>query len=405
MTKESSNSIARLSKWKLPVLIVGFVIVIALVFYFIYEGTKKDVIIFNAGDKMETSTHAATVQEVLAEKGIHVGAHDAVSPVKNAALKDGMEIDYKEAKKLTIDDNDKKRTVWTTKDNVGEVLKEENITTSNHDAVSADAGTTVKNGMLIKIDRAVALTLVLGTKKQKTWTTADNVADFMQEKSIRLANADTVSPAKTADIKANMKIKVTHFSNKVREKLVTVGYKTIYKNDDSLLKGEEKVKIAGKEGKKRIRYRLTLKNGKLHKKAILTEKMESDKRDKIVLRGTKVKPKLANKPIKSKNVPVTNLNAKPEQASSGKTIRVSSTAYTGGGVTATGIHLQGGSKVIAVDPSVIPLGSRVWVEGYGEAIAGDTGGAIKGNKIDVYFSSSAACYSWGNRTVTIKILD
>jgi len=62
------------------------------------------------------------------------------------------------------------------------------------------------------------------------------------------------------------------------------------------------------------------------------------------------------------------------------------------------------AKVVAVDPSVIPLGSRVWVSGYGEAIAGDTGGAIKGNRIDLHFPTKDAAYAFGNGTVTVKVL-
>ena len=60
-------------------------------------------------------------------------------------------------------------------------------------------------------------------------------------------------------------------------------------------------------------------------------------------------------------------------------------------------------KMIAVDPKVIPLGSKVWVEGYGEAIAGDTGGAIKGNRIDILLGSDSA-QKWGRKTVKVKIL-
>ena len=94
-----------------------------------------------------------------------------------------------------------------------------------------------------------------------------------------------------------------------------------------------------------------------------------------------------------------------------KTIRVTSTAYTancGGcsGVTATGINLKKNPdlKVIAVDPNVIPLGTKVWVEGYGYAVAGDTGGSIKGNKIDVFMANKSQALSWGRRTVTVKVL-
>ncbi|MCM3612171.1 LysM peptidoglycan-binding domain-containing protein [Planococcus sp. MERTA32b] len=97
---------------------------------------------------------------------------------------------------------------------------------------------------------------------------------------------------------------------------------------------------------------------------------------------------------------------------SGKEMTVSATAYTAfctgcSGVTATGIDLRANpnQKVIAVDPTVIPLGSTVWVEGYGTAIAGDTGGAIKGNKIDVFIPSRDAALQWGRKNVTIKILE
>lgn len=99
-------------------------------------------------------------------------------------------------------------------------------------------------------------------------------------------------------------------------------------------------------------------------------------------------------------------------AQSGKTMTVSATAYTAycagcSGTTATGIDLRSNpnQKVIAVDPSVIPLGSKVWVEGYGEAIAGDTGGAIKGNKIDVFIPSQGAALEFGRKNVTIKVLN
>ncbi|MGI2328736.1 LysM peptidoglycan-binding domain-containing protein [Planococcus sp. YIM B11945] len=106
--------------------------------------------------------------------------------------------------------------------------------------------------------------------------------------------------------------------------------------------------------------------------------------------------------------------AKVEQAAapqSGKEMTVSATAYTAycagcSGITATGQDLiaDPSQKVIAVDPTVIPLGSKVWVEGYGEAIAGDTGGAIKGNKIDVFIPSKDAALDWGRKNITIKIL-
>lgn len=91
---------------------------------------------------------------------------------------------------------------------------------------------------------------------------------------------------------------------------------------------------------------------------------------------------------------------------------VTATAYTAycegcSGTTAYGIDLRANpnQKVIAVDPRVIPLGTKVWVEGYGEAIAGDTGGAIKGHKIDVFIPEYENAMQWGVKTVKIKVLN
>ncbi|WP_341323165.1 3D domain-containing protein [Solibacillus sp. FSL H8-0523] len=94
-----------------------------------------------------------------------------------------------------------------------------------------------------------------------------------------------------------------------------------------------------------------------------------------------------------------------------KTFTMTATAYTANckgcsGITKTGLNLRKypDLKVIAVDPKVIPLGSKVWVEGYGVAIAGDTGGAIKGKKIDIFVKNKKTAYNWGRKKVTVKLL-
>ncbi|PFN80552.1 enterotoxin [Bacillus sp. AFS076308] len=90
---------------------------------------------------------------------------------------------------------------------------------------------------------------------------------------------------------------------------------------------------------------------------------------------------------------------------------VEATAYTplesSSGMTAAGYNIRKNPnmKLIAVDPKVIPLGTKVWVEGYGEAIAGDTGGAIKGNKIDVLFPTVKQALQWGRKNVKVRILN
>ncbi|WP_100486035.1 peptidoglycan-binding protein [Sporolactobacillus pectinivorans] len=101
-----------------------------------------------------------------------------------------------------------------------------------------------------------------------------------------------------------------------------------------------------------------------------------------------------------------------KQIASVREFYANSTAYTArcagcSGTTATGINLlqNPDTKVVAVDPSVIPLGTKLYVEGYGYAVAGDTGGAIKGRKIDVFFNDNGTALQWGRRTVKVKILN
>jgi 3D (Asp-Asp-Asp) domain-containing protein len=134
-------------------------------------------------------------------------------------------------------------------------------------------------------------------------------------------------------------------------------------------------------------------------------------------KDAKEEPKKVQKELKTevkkeikteeKTVEVTASNDKPE----GKTLTVQATAYTAecegcSGVTYTGVDLNSNpdAKVIAVDPDVIPLGSKVYVEGYGEAIAADIGSAIKGNKVDVFIPNLDKAIEWGSRTINITIL-
>ncbi|TAA72598.1 3D domain-containing protein [Planococcus salinarum] len=123
-------------------------------------------------------------------------------------------------------------------------------------------------------------------------------------------------------------------------------------------------------------------------------------------------PTSAPAPAPAQSTAPAQTSAPAPSSQSGKEMTVSATAYTAfcvgcSGTTYTGIDLRANpnQKVIAVDPTVIPLGSKVWVEGYGVAIAGDIGGAIKGNKIDVFIPSQEAALQWGRKNVTIKILE
>lgn len=136
---------------------------------------------------------------------------------------------------------------------------------------------------------------------------------------------------------------------------------------------------------------------------IQTEEVESD-------HGTYHAPEKEAMPVKVAEVRTVNArNQRPSRTSDappagqGRQITVDSTAYCLRGFTARGTSVEYGT--IAVDPRVIPLGSKIYVPGYGWGRALDTGGAVRGNIIDIWLPSSSQCYAWGRRTVTITVFD
>ena len=147
-----------------------------------------------------------------------------------------------------------------------------------------------------------------------------------------------------------------------------------------------------------------LKSGTIHKGDILIVSIGNGSTTSNKKNATST----VNKAVKTeKTVKLAKANT-----TASKEITVTATAYTAdckgcSGITATGINLKDNpdKKVISVDPNVIPLGSKVYVEGYGTAIAGDTGGAIKGNKIDVHVPTNSEALNWGRKEVSVKILD
>jgi 3D (Asp-Asp-Asp) domain-containing protein len=119
---------------------------------------------------------------------------------------------------------------------------------------------------------------------------------------------------------------------------------------------------------------------------------------KIVVRGARRYPSLAG---------VARQGFASALHFAGSALHMLASAYTAGcygctGMTASGLHA--GFGVIAVDPSIIPLGTKLFIPGYGRAVAGDTGGAIHGHRIDLGFNTNGEAFEWGSRAVTVYLL-
>lgn len=165
-------------------------------------------------------------------------------------------------------------------------------------------------------------------------------------------------------------------------------FKTEYRFDRDLTPGRTKVGQKGENGKLVRMIQVQIVSGKVVKTSVLWEKVIPGKAQ-IILMGKQGKAQTRGGFVRT------------------KTLTMNASAYCAlepglDFVTATGMRAVRG--VVAVDPKFIPLGTKLYVEGYGFAIAGDTGGAIKGNRIDLCFNTVAECYTFGRRKVVVHIL-
>ncbi|MGN7410547.1 ubiquitin-like domain-containing protein [Sporosarcina sp. SAFN-010] len=381
-----------------------FITVLSFAFY---EGTKKNITLEAGGETVEFKTHAKTVKDVLAQRDIEIGSHDVISPSATTSIKDGMTIDWKQAKPVAINMNNDSTTIWTTKSTVKDILNEAGVELADHDSVEPSLESRVGNSDEISIDKAFQVTLKDGEKSTKVWSTSTTVADFLKNENIQLSELDRLESDKEQMLLPKSVVSIVRVEKvtDVVEEPTDFDVKT--RTDDSLLKGREKVVREGENGKVRKRFEIVKENGKEVSRKLMREHVVAHPKTKVVSVGSKVA--LASAAPKSSTVKTSV--SRGNGSESGKVMYMNATAYTAhctgcSGITATGINLAANPnlKVIAVDPSVIPLGSKVWVEGYGYAIAGDTGGAIKGNRIDLHVPNDAVAKKFGRRQVKIKVL-
>ncbi|WP_368993576.1 ubiquitin-like domain-containing protein [Caldifermentibacillus hisashii] len=379
---------------KALILIASFLVIASLTGLFIYQGTKKNVSLTLNGNKKEIKTHAETVHELLGELKINYKKQDYLSPSVNAKVKDNMQIVWKPAYMVILKLNGEEKKVWTTTKTVKEFLAESEIAIKEQDQLSVPLETKIKQGLIINLDTAFQVVVNDGGEERTVWSTSTTVADFLEQQGIKLNELDRVEPGLDQMIGENVPINIVRVEKVTDVVEEPLEFATVTQKDSNLESGKQQVVQEGKTGKVQKTYEVILENGQEVSKTLISENVMENATDKIVAVGTKEMTQLVSRGTKT-----------------GKEFYVSSTAYTAScngcsGKTATGIdlHANPGAKIIAVDPSVIPLGTKVYVEGYGYAIAADTGTRIKGNKIDVFFASQSDAYRWGQRTVKIKIL-
>ncbi|MFZ7102182.1 MAG: 3D domain-containing protein [Peptococcaceae bacterium] len=180
--------------------------------------------------------------------------------------------------------------------------------------------------------------------------------------------------------------------NRCMEKFITETAQIPYQEEIqySLRLGEDFSKTIqnGQDGLKEVKYRVTLQNGQELRRESISEVIIKEPQPQIILKGQRAQAVIAS--------------GRPTHFREVKIMEASAYTHTGNR-TATGVYPEIGT--IAVDPEVIPLGTKLWIEGYGFGVAQDTGGYINGNRIDLFMETKRECFYWGRRHVRVLILE
>ena len=313
-----------------------------------------------------------------------------------AAAYDGSEA----PKNITISENTGKDVkVTTTAQTVGELLSEQGIEIENEDIVSKNTDEELVSGETIKITRALTINFNINSEVKTVKTHKSTVGDVIAENSSILGEGYELKGAsESARLYNNMTLNFSVPTDEIVTSTEKIAFETKYVDNADMMEGTEKVTQEGKSGVLEITKKQYYFDGKITKVEEISRKVVEEPVDTIIQVGTKKKEE--PKPATSSNY-IDGLNYK-------KTITMKSTAYTANdagcsGRTATGAKATKG--IAAVDTSVIPFGTKLYIPGYGIAVAADRGGAIKGNRIDLCYNTLSEAYSWGRRNVTVYVLE
>jgi len=280
---------------------------------------------------------------------------------------------------------------------VGDFLKERGITVGAGDYVHPSLDTAVSPGMEIEYSASVPLTLANGSDRRAITTNASDVGALLEERGIHLGTYDKVSPSLADPIVAGETIRVTHISKWLSARTMRIAPNIVHGIDFALAPGKTRVVSPGREGQRLAIVSFTSIDGKLSKRIMASHVLRKP-RVRIIAEGVGTYAAFAD--FAQRGLQKTAYIA-------ANAMDMIATAYTAScagcsGYTATGY--RAGRGIVAVDPRVIPLGTKLFIPGYGFAIAGDTGGAIIGNRIDLGFNSYGDAIQFGRRPIKVYTL-
>ena len=284
---------------------------------------------------------------------------------------------------------------------VGQAMAEVGIKLSGRDAVTPAADSPLTPGLHVYISHAGSVRLIVEGAGRLVYTHADTVAGLLAEAGVPVEPGDRVFPALDQPVSPGMSVSVTTMRGQSEVTDDLIPFETVYREDASYLQGQRILIEPGEDGHLLREYQVQRLNGREVSRTLLSESMVPPT-EQVVALGTGV-------PATPAPPPPVRMATIPEDGGGlncARTLSVNATWYTaasagGRGITATGTPVYKG--IVAVDPAVIPLGTKMYIPGYGYGVAADTGGGIRGNIIDLGYGADDV-YDWRTRWVDICIL-
>lgn len=361
--------------------------------------------IIDDGKSYTVKVSSTETEDILKEAKISVLDGDTVT--RNDS--DGIVIEIERAIPVTLDTGSHVYQVYGSKgDTVQDILEDQNITLNANDTVNQALDSQITKNMEISITRNLSVTIIADGEEMTKIVPQGTVSDAVYAAGIFLGPNDQVSPDRYLKTEDGMTIRVSRVE--YREVTVTeeIPYDTVEQKDDSMYQDARVVVTEGKNGSQTVVKRQKLVDGTVESEQVLSSTVLSEAVDEVVKVGTKRRP--TGYATMDPDGTLVDHNGNIVNYSS--YISGKCTAYTSnGGYTATGKKAQVG--LIAVDPDVIPYGTKVYVcspDGktvYGYAIAADTGGAMQSGRIlaDLYYNTTSECYNFGVREMRLYIVE
>ena len=308
-----------------------------------------------------------------------------------------------EEKQVTLSINDNETEIMTYANTLSDLLNEQEIPLEDVTASDVDLESDLYDGQKVDIEVTSDFKVIVDDRIIDVRLAATDVAEVLQAAGVVLGEHDVVEPRINEAVMGDTVIDVHRVIIKDEIRETELAYSVEKKKDSTIVSGDELILQPGVPGVQKDTYRVTYRDGEFYSEELISTEI-TDPVAEIVAVGTGscVLPSYG---LYSENESTASYSSAPEGITSCRKMTLKATAYHEpvGSLTKSGTLSRVGA--VAVDPRVIPLGTRLYVEGYGYCVAEDTGGLIKGNRIDIYLDSEAECVAFGVQDVVVYILE